>query len=222
MLRIFRIVVVFVAVVIAVSAARKICTHLVRKESSLIGFNDTKDVLQIDFETTTDTGDYYMNDTIFEWDDRLLDWVYAGLVDEFNTNEADRFKVHELIEPIEINWNLLGAINYRLRYFHALEAGILAPLFTEKLKMLDGKQVVIKGYTIPFEDEFVSLALSANPLSSCFFCGKASPTSIISLQLKNEKRFKTDAIKTFTGTLHLNSDDPNQFYYILSEASVVK
>ena len=77
--------------------------------------------------------------------------------------------MHELIEPIEINWKLLSAIKYRLRYFRALEVGILAPLFTEKLKSLDGKQVTIKGHTIPFEDDFVSLASVRQPSLLLFF-----------------------------------------------------
>ena len=86
MLRIFRIAIVFLAVVITVSAARRICTHLIRQDSSLVGFNNTQEVQFHDSISAQDPGDYFMNDTIYEWDNRLLDWVYAGIVDEMDVN----------------------------------------------------------------------------------------------------------------------------------------
>ena len=63
------------------------------------------------------------------------------------------------------------------------------------------------------------MSLSYNPYASCFFCGKASPASVMSMYLKDEDvRYKMDDFKTFRGTLHLNYDDPNEFYYILRDA----
>ena len=35
---------------------------------------------------------------------------------------------------------------------------------------------------------------------------------------KNKKTYKIDDFKKFKGTLHLNYDDPNEFYYILKDA----
>ena len=42
----------------------------------------------------------------------------------------------------------------------------------------------------------------------------------MNMYLKDEgKRYRMDEFKKFRGTLHLNSDDPDEFYYILRDAS---
>ena len=41
----------------------------------------------------------------------------------------------------------------------------------------------------------------------------------MNLYLKDQrKRYRMDEFVKFKGTLHLNSDDPNEFYYILRNA----
>jgi hypothetical protein len=121
--------------------------------------------------------------------------------------------------PIEILWTELEDIDYELKYFEELDMEIYSPIFPPKIRALHEKQVVIKGYVIPFDADKELLSLSANPYASCFFCGAASPASVMSMYLKNKrKRYKMDDFKTFSGTLYLNSDDPNQFYYILRDA----
>jgi len=110
-------------------------------------------------------------------------------------------------------------IKYRLKYFSELDMEMYAPVFPESIKELDGKEIVIEGFVIPFDEEQELLSLSANPYASCFFCGKASPASVISMYLKNKrKRYKMDAFKKFRGKLELNHDNPNEFYYILHNA----
>lgn len=110
-------------------------------------------------------------------------------------------------------------INYQLKYFSELEMEIYAPVFPKEIKELDGKEVAIIGFVIPFDEEEQLLSLSANPYAACFFCGQASPASVMSMYLKNKrKRYKVDDFKRFRGTLHLNHDDPNEFYYILRNA----
>ncbi len=94
-----------------------------------------------------------------------------------------------------------------------------APIFNSNLEFLHEKEVIVEGFVIPLEDNQNPIALSSNPFSSCFFCGQASPASVISVYLKNEKkRYKTDDFKKFKGIIYLNYDDPNNFYYILREA----
>ena len=111
-------------------------------------------------------------------------------------------------------------INYELRYFKELDMEIYAPVFSEAVKALDGKEVILEGFVLVFDEEPDLLSLSANPYASCFFCGKASPASVISMYLKKKrKRYKMDDFKKFRGTLHLNHDDPNEFYYILRNAT---
>ncbi|MEO1516855.1 MAG: DUF3299 domain-containing protein [Bacteroidota bacterium] len=121
--------------------------------------------------------------------------------------------------PVEIGWKLLIDIDYEPKYFEEVEMELYAPIFSEAVKAMDRKEVLIKGYVIPLDAKGELYALSANPYASCFFCGQASPASVISLQLKNKgDRYKTDDLKRFRGVLVLNYDDPNQFCYILKEA----
>jgi len=121
-------------------------------------------------------------------------------------------------KPIAINWKLLIDIEYKLKYYEAFGMEIDTPVFTDALKVLDGKEVIIKGYVIPIDESSNLLALSANPYSSCFFCGEASPASVMSMKLKKKKRYKMDASIKFQGVLKLNYDDPEDFYYILENA----
>ncbi|MEM1321417.1 MAG: DUF3299 domain-containing protein [Bacteroidota bacterium] len=122
-------------------------------------------------------------------------------------------------EPQVVDWSVLINIDYELKYYKEVEMELYAPVFTEAVKALDGKEVRIKGYIIPIDDKGELLALSANPYASCFFCGQASPASVISVYLKNKgERYKLDELKEFRGVLNLNYDDPDQFYYVLKDA----
>lgn len=126
-------------------------------------------------------------------------------------------------EPIVIDWQVLMAIDYEPRYFEELDMEIYSPVFSEEVKKLHGKTVIIEGFVIPFYEEDDFLSLSMNPYASCFFCGNASPASVLSLYLKKgSRRYKIDDYKKFKGTLLLNQDDPDDFYYILRDAVQVK
>lgn len=125
-------------------------------------------------------------------------------------------------KPVAINWKLLTDIEFKLKYYDAYEIEIETPIFTDAVKAMDGKEVIIKGYVIPIDDSGKLIVLSANPYSSCFFCGNASPASIIGMNLKKKKRYKMDASIKFQGTLRLNYDDPEEFYYILDNAIPVE
>ena len=168
-------------------------------------------------------GDYLVNDSLYRWDEIHLEWVsvkpapkavspiskpiFAALA---ATNPNNK--------PIKIDWDLLMEIEYNLKYYQAFEMKIYAPVFTESLIALDGKEVIIEGFVIPLDENGELVALSANPFASCFFCGKASPASVISLYLKKKKLYKIDDFRKFRGTLKLNYNDPEEYYYILEDA----
>ena len=98
---------------------------------------------------------------------------------------------------------------------------LYTPVFPKVVKALDGKEIIVEGFVIPFDQSGELIALSANPFAACFFCGKASPASVISMHLRNKgKRYKMDDFKKFRGTLKLNYDDPDEYYYILQDARV--
>lgn len=118
-----------------------------------------------------------------------------------------------------IDWEMLAKVEFVDKYFPDYEAWYLMPQFSEQVKALDGKKVIINGYLIPLDTDGGRYALSAYPFSACFFCGGAGPESVISLHFAAKNpRYKTDQKETFTGTLHLNTEDVYDFHYILREA----
>ena len=76
--------------------------------------------------------------------------------------------------------------------------------FTPAIQQLDGEAVRIKGFLIPLDTDGEAYALSAYPLSSCFFCGNAGPGSVMELLLAEPRRFQTDEYLTFEGKLGLS------------------
>jgi hypothetical protein len=97
------------------------------------------------------------------------------------------------------------------------------PIFSDAVKQLEGKLITIEGYAIPLDPSGNQIVLSANPYSACFFCGKASPASIMSVLFsKQQKGLKTDDFITVTGRLQLNSTDTSQPYYTLEHATLDK
>lgn len=88
-------------------------------------------------------------------------------------------------------------------------------VFMEVVKELYGKEVVIKGYVILFDEEEDLLLLFFNFYVNCFFCGKVSFVFVISMYLKDSRKcYKMDDFKKFRGILYLNYNDLNEFYYI--------
>ncbi len=183
---------------------------------------DSIDELNHRARTTRPKTDYLVNDLLYRWDQKLLDWVTVEpsekmLCQEPNPNSTSIGTTTNGAKPIEIDWKFLQNIQYRLKYFQKIEMESFSPVFSQALKEMDGKKVIIEGYIIPIDAEGEFLALSANSFSSCFFCGNAGPSSVMSLYLKKKKYFKTDTYKKFQGILTLNYNNPEEFYYILKE-----
>ncbi len=164
--------------------------------------------------------DSFINETIYRWDETMLNMVVVEDIKDFPIQLANYTDTqNSLSKPIEVDWNVLMDIKYRLKYIDEIGAEMYSPIFSEAVEALHEKEIIIEGFVIPFDEEGEILSLSMNPFASCFFCGKASPASIISMYLKDKgKRYKMDDFKRFRGTLFLNFDDPNEFYYILRDA----
>jgi len=169
-------------------------------------------------------GDYLVNDSLYRWDEVALNWITVK-PNQKRLEQAPKPMLTSLStiddasnKPIKIDWSLLMEIEYNLKYYQAFEMKIYAPVFTESLIALDGKEVIIEGFVIPLDESGDLVALSANPYASCFFCGKASPASVMSLYLKKKKLYKIDDFRKFRGTLKLNHNDPEEYYFILENA----
>lgn len=124
------------------------------------------------------------------------------------------------VDPlISLTWDDLSDVSFEEKYYEDIDAWLLFPSFGDSVKMLADQDVFISGYVLTLEPG--RYALSANPFSSCFFCGGAGPESVMSLGLVDSTQiFYTDEWKTFQGTLRLNDSDVDQLNYVLEQAIV--
>lgn len=153
--------------------------------------------------------------------------VLAAIILLFSCGEGQEDARASLAEPVasvvpanevlKITWGDLTAVTFEEKYYDKEEAWMLFPTFGEDVKKLEGKVVEIKGYVIPLEPE--RYVLSANPFSSCFFCGNAGPETVMELDMTSYDRvFYTDDFLTFQGTFTLNDQNIDRMNYILTEA----
>jgi hypothetical protein len=119
-----------------------------------------------------------------------------------------------------VTWSLLAKVTWDDRYFPKYDETVWYPDFSKEILALDSALIEIKGYVIPVDVESGYYVLSANPYTSCFFCGNAGPESVMELQFPEgvKEGFKTDEIATFKGRLKLNWDDLEHCNYILRGA----
>lgn len=119
-----------------------------------------------------------------------------------------------------IDWALLAKVTWDDRYFPKYDETVWYPDFNKVVLDLDSTLIEIKGYVIPVDVESGYYVLSANPYTSCFFCGNAGPESVMELQFPKgvKESFNTDEIATFKGRLKLNWDDLEHCNYILEGA----
>lgn len=212
--------------VTTVSTQEKVCDHLGFGQAA---FHDgpfaAEPASDVGPSDSISGSSHFVNDTIYQWDEYMFDWVASADMPIFEDRLVDSASLQQvpISEPIEINWRLLMEIKYRLRYFADIDMEMYSPVFGEAVEALHEKEVIIKGFVIPIDEEENMLALSFSPYSSCFFCGKGSPASVISMYMKTKKkRYKLDDVKRFKGILHLNHDDPDEFYYVLRDVTEVK
>lgn len=122
-----------------------------------------------------------------------------------------------------ITWDVLKNVEFDEVWSEEFQAYYMVPKFGKTIQSLDGKEVQIRGFIIPVDIVQDYYVLSANPYSSCFFCGQAGPESVMEVQMvKQYDGLRMDQVLTFKGVLRLNVDDIYQLNYILEEAEVVE
>lgn len=125
--------------------------------------------------------------------------------------------------PLPITWKQLTDVQFTRKLNKEVSMYFLYPTFGPSVKALEGKEIQIKGYLIPVDDEANLYVISAQPMAMCFFCGGSGPESLIELEMKNKKtKFRTDEVRTVRGTLRLNPSDIAHLNYILKDVQVVK
>lgn len=96
------------------------------------------------------------------------------------------------------------------------------PVFSESVRSLQNKTIVLPGYMVPLENEVSSgrIMLSSLPLNACFFCGVGGPETVVEVHLKKKTPYIENPIEV-RGVLRLNEKDPDQMIYILEDAEVI-
>ncbi|GEP94923.1 DUF3299 domain-containing protein [Chitinophaga cymbidii] len=121
-----------------------------------------------------------------------------------------------------VTWKQLSDVIFDRKWDEKLQMPMLYPSFSRNIKALHGKNIVISGYVIPLDVKGGMYVLSANPNSSCFFCGGAGPESIMALKFKSgSPSFETDDFVKFKGRLRLNEKNIYELYYNLDDAVLV-
>ncbi len=115
---------------------------------------------------------------------------------------------------------ILSGVEYKITEDEYGE--LYVPVFSEEAKAMEGKEVTVPGYIIPFEGLFKPdhVIVSSLPLASCFFCGSGGPETVMEVYL-NEPIDYTESIVAFKGKLKLNDEDYEQLMYILEDAEMV-
>jgi hypothetical protein len=121
-------------------------------------------------------------------------------------------------------WNEFAKTKFEPKYFEKIGEYIFYPNFPAELKALEGKEITVKGFYVPFAPEDGDyIIISKYPMSQCFFCGGGGPESIAEINFaKSPSKFQVDDLITVKGKLKLNADNVDHMNFILTEAVLVK
>jgi hypothetical protein len=121
-------------------------------------------------------------------------------------------------------WNEFAKTKFEPKYNEKLGEYLFHPTFSADVKALEGKEVTLEGYYVPFAPEEGSyIILSKFPMSQCFFCGGGGPESIAEVTFKNTAlKFQVDDLITIKGKLKLNTNDIDHVNFLINDAVLVK
>ncbi|GIV38088.1 MAG: hypothetical protein KatS3mg032_2467 [Cyclobacteriaceae bacterium] len=121
-------------------------------------------------------------------------------------------------------WSQFAKTKFEPKYYEKIGEYLFYPKFPDELKALEGKEITIEGFYVPFAPEDGNyVIISKYPMSQCFFCGGGGPESIAEVNFKGSvPKFQVDDIITVRGKLKLNADDIEHVNFILTEAVLVK
>jgi uncharacterized membrane protein YcgQ (UPF0703/DUF1980 family) len=121
------------------------------------------------------------------------------------------------------SWNEFAKTKFEPKYYEKLGEYLFYPTFSDALHALEGKEITVEGFYVPFAPEDGNyIIISKFPMSQCFFCGGGGPESIAEVNFKNNAgKFQVDDLITVKGKLKLNKDDPDHVNFILTEAVLV-
>ncbi|MBL0744982.1 hypothetical protein JI741_27375 [Chryseolinea sp. Jin1] len=121
-------------------------------------------------------------------------------------------------------WNEFAKTKFEPKYYEKLGEYLFYPTFPAELKALEGKEITMEGFYVPFSPEGEAyIIISKYPMSQCFFCGGGGPESIAEVNFaKQPAKFQVDDLITIKGKLRLNTDNMDHVNFILDQAVLVK
>jgi uncharacterized membrane protein YcgQ (UPF0703/DUF1980 family) len=121
------------------------------------------------------------------------------------------------------SWSMFAKTKFESRYYENLGEYLFFPLFTEELKKLDGKEITVQGYYVPFAPEDGDyIVLSKFPMSQCYFCGGGGPESVVEVYFSDEDaKFTQDDLITIKGKLKLNEKDMEHMPFMITDGVLV-
>lgn len=127
-----------------------------------------------------------------------------------------------LVLNAQTMWPVLSKVTYKKEYDALLGIKVDRPIFSPEVKSLQGKEIILKGYIIPTDGykSHTEFVFSAFPYSSCFFCGKAGPETVIEVQSKKPIQYTSETIE-IKGKLTLNEKDINRLMYLMVDAEKI-
>lgn len=121
-------------------------------------------------------------------------------------------------------WSVFARTKFEPRFDEKLGEYLYHPIFPDEVTALEGKEVTLEGFYVPFApdgDDYI--ILSKFPMSQCFFCGGGGPESVAEVDFaKDPGRFQVDDLITVRGKLRLNRDDLDHLNFILTDAVLIK
>jgi len=120
-------------------------------------------------------------------------------------------------------WNIFAKTKFEPKFDEKLGEYLFYPKFPDDVKKLEGRQITLEGFYVPFAPEGDDyIIISKYPMSQCFFCGGGGPESVAEVNFATDPgSFKVDDLITVRGKLKLNSDDLDHINFILTEAVLV-
>lgn len=121
------------------------------------------------------------------------------------------------------SWNEFAKTKFEPKYYEKMGEYLFYPNFPAELKAMEGKEITVQGFYVPFAPEDGDyIIVSKYPMSQCFFCGGGGPESIAEVNFaKSPGKFQVDDLITVKGKLKLNTDNLDHVNFILEEAVLV-
>jgi hypothetical protein len=114
-------------------------------------------------------------------------------------------------------------VTFSKKYSDEFGIDLLEATFGESVKVLDGQEIIIRGFIIPLDPLGTQYVISGNPMASCFFCGGSGPETVAELRLhpKSIRRYAMDEFLSFKGVIKLNEKNSESLNYVILNAEKI-